>query len=134
MASKQAERGLLLNEHEIYGGGPAQHFSRALYKYLPKELREQVSSVEFYAAMEVLKKLRVAWVWKTLKPEDGFAHIHMWNLQQPELTAVYGWDGGRLERNEALTLMEDYSTVKATGSEPNRSFWIRKALEELTTK
>jgi hypothetical protein len=131
IASKQAEVGLKMNEHETFGGAPAQHFSRALYGYLPRELRAQVTAREFYSAMEVLKKAKVAWVWKTLKGEEGFTHLHMWNLQSGELTGVFGWSGERLERDEALTLLEDYSVIAPTGSEPARSYWIRQALGEL---
>jgi len=131
IASKQAEVGLRMNEHETFGGAPAQHFSRALYAYLPRELRAKVSAREFYSAMEVLKKANVAWVWKTLKADNSFTHLHMWNLQSTKLTSVFGWDGSRLERDEALTLLEDYAVVTPTGSEPSRGYWIKMALAEL---
>jgi len=132
IASKQAAEGLQLNDHERFGGSPKQHFTRSLYNFLPRELRANFTNTEFITALKLLKKHNVAWVFKRIKLDDGkFGAIHMWNLEADSITAVFGWNGVELDRDEYRTMMADYEALEATGSEPVRKFWIDKALEEL---
>lgn len=131
IASKQASNGVVMNEHERFGGAARQHFSKGRYQYLPYELKSRITYKEYVNAMKLLKQLNIAWAFKKVKTEKSFDTIHMWNLESSSIASVFEWNGSQMIENEFATLMMDYEKVGATGSEPARAYWIEQILKEL---